>query len=119
MDTTLVFVFLIIALLAGLAVGWFLGARPVAELQTRLTAREGEAKDLDEKFRRAITELAAASVKAAQHDALAAEVGTVREERDSLAAQFAAAQERAAEADRMRAELVTLRTDREALRAEL
>jgi DNA recombination protein RmuC len=43
----------------------------------------------------------------------------VRDERDSLAAQFAAAQERAAEADRMRPELAALRADREALRAEL
>lgn len=119
MDTTLVFVFLIVALLAGLAVGWFLGARPIAELQARLSAREGEARELDEKFRRAITELAAASVKAGQHDALVAEAAAVREERDTLAAQFAAAQERGAEADRMRPELAALRADREALRAEL
>ena len=119
MDTTLVFVFLIIALLAGLGIGWFLGARPIAELQARLTAREGEARELDEKFRRAITELAAASVKAGQHDALVAEAAAVREERDTLASQFAAAQERGAEADRMRPELAALRADREALRAEL
>jgi len=118
-DTTLVFVFLIIALLAGLAAGWFLGARPLAELQTRLAARDAEAKDLDEKFRRAITELAAASVKAGQHDALAEKIGSIREERDGLAAQFAAAHERASEAERLRAELGAARTDRENLRAEL
>lgn len=119
MDSSLAFVFVITALLAGLAVGWFLGARPIADWQARFAARDGEARELDEKFRRAITELAAASVKAQAHDALAADLGTLREERDMLAAQFAAAQERAAEADRMRAELVALRADREALRAEL
>ena len=119
MDTTLVFVFLILALLAGLAVGWVLGARPIAEWKARFAARDGEARELDEKFRRAITELAAASVKAGQHDALAAEVGAIREERDTLAAQFAAAHERASEAERMRSELGTVRTDRENLRAEL
>jgi len=118
-ENPVVLVVLIAALLGGLALGWFLGARPLAELQARLAAREGEARELDEKFRRAITELAAASVKAGQHDALAAEVATVREERDGLAAQFAAARERAAEADRMRPELAALRADREALRAEL
>lgn len=119
MDSTFALIFVIVSLLAGLAVGWFLGARPIAEWQARFAARDAEARELDEKFRRAITELAAASVKAQAHDALAAEMGAVREERDALAAQFAAAQERAADADRMRAELATLRADREALRAEL
>ena len=95
MDTTFVFVFLILALLAGLAVGWVMGARPIAEWKARFAARDGEARELDEKFRRAITELAAASVKAGQHDALAEEIGTIRDERDTLAAQFAAAHERA------------------------
>lgn len=119
MDTTLVFVFLILALLAGLAAGWLLGSRPIADWKTRFTARDTEARELDEKFRRAITELAAASVKAGQHDALAVDVAMIRDERDGLAAQFAAAHERAGEADRMRAELAAVRTDRENLRAEL
>jgi DNA recombination protein RmuC len=118
-DTIFVFVFLILALLVGLAVGWIMGARPIAEWKARFAARDGEARELDEKFRRAITELAAASVKAGQHDALAEEVGVIREERDTLAAQFAAAHERAGEAERMRAELGMVRTDRENLRAEL
>ena len=119
MDSTLVFVFLILALLAGLAAGWLLGSRPIAEWKARFTARDGEARELDEKFRRAIIELATASVKAGQHDALADEVGTIRDDRDTLAAQFAAAQERASEAERMRSELIAVRTDRENLRAEL
>lgn len=119
MDTTLVFVFLILALLVGLAVGWVMGARPIAEWKTRFAARDTEARELDEKFRRAITELAAASVKAQAHDALAEQVGVIREERDTLAAQFAAAHERAGEAERMRAELGVVRNDRENLRAEL
>jgi len=94
---------------------WALGRLP--NWKARFAARDGEARELDEKFRRAITELAAASVKAGQHDALAEEVGVIREERDTLAAQFAAAHERAGEAERMRAELGMARTDRENLRA--
>jgi len=107
------------SLILGLLIGWVLGSRPLAEWQARFAARDGEARELDEQFRRAITELAAASVKAGQHDALAEEITTIREERDTLAAQFAAAHERASEAERMRAELATVRTDRENLRAEL
>ncbi|WP_295527477.1 DNA recombination protein RmuC [Novosphingobium sp. Chol11] len=103
----------------GLAAGWFLGGKPVAEWKTRFEARDAEARDLDEKFRRAITELAAASVKAAQLDAAIQQSDEIREERDGLATQLASASERASDADRIRAELVAIRTDRDNFRAEL
>ena len=68
----------IIALLIGLAIGWFIGGRPVAEWQDRYARRDGEARDLDEKFRRAITELAGASERAKAADALAEQLAQAR-----------------------------------------
>lgn len=67
MDTTAVLI-TAISLGFGLAIGWFLGARPVAEWRQRFAARDAEARGLDEQFRRAITELAAASERAVQLD---------------------------------------------------
>jgi DNA recombination protein RmuC len=55
--TLLVLVVLALGFGGGLALGWFLGSRPVAEWRERHTARDGEARELDEKFRRAIAEL--------------------------------------------------------------
>lgn len=60
-----------VALLAGLGLGWFFGRRPLSDLQARLTEREKAFADLDERFRRAITDLAAASERAARADGLA------------------------------------------------
>ncbi len=86
METTIV---AIVLLLVGLAVGgiagWFVASRPLAELRARFLARDGEARVLDDKFRIAITELSAASVKADQADQLSnrlthvtAELATLR-----------------------------------------
>ncbi|MET1754718.1 DNA recombination protein RmuC [Novosphingobium sp. RD2P27] len=65
-----VIVALVLGLAAGLFAGWFFGSRPVAEWRDRHAARDAEARDLDEKFRRAITELATASERASRGDAL-------------------------------------------------
>lgn len=74
--------FVIVALIAGLAAGlfagWFFGSRPAAEWRERHSARDAEARDLDEKFRRAITELATASERAKRSDALAEALDTAR-----------------------------------------
>jgi len=59
---TLTFVFL--ALLVGLAAGWFFGSRPLAEWRARFAERDGEARALDEKFRASIAELATMSERA-------------------------------------------------------
>ena len=55
--TVLALFALVLGLAAGLALGWALGSRPVAEWRARHTERDGEARELDEKFRRAIAEL--------------------------------------------------------------
>lgn len=75
-------VFIIVALVFGLAAGlfagWFFGSRPVAEWRERHAARDAEVRELDEKFRRAITELASASERASRGDALAAALDQAR-----------------------------------------
>lgn len=79
----------IIALVVGLAAGWFFGSRPVAEARARFAARDAEAKALDEQFRRAITELSAASTRAERADQLAGELATARDEREAIRAELA------------------------------
>ena len=74
---------------AALGLGWWLGGRPAAELRGRLAAAEATARELDEKFRRAIGELAAASTRAGQADALAAELAAQRGEHGALVAELA------------------------------
>lgn len=57
--------FLLLALVAGAALGWVLGSRPAADLRTRLTASEVESKDLDARFRQSIAELGDAQIELA------------------------------------------------------
>jgi len=80
---------LLVGLLLGGALGWFVGSRPAADLRQRLSVRDSEARDLDEKFRRAITELSAASVKAEQADSLSAQLVGVSAELATLKANAA------------------------------
>lgn len=79
----------IVALILGLGLGWFFGSRPAAELRQRLLVRDGEARELDEKFRRASTELAGASVRAGQADALAGQLRDATAELATLKANAA------------------------------
>ena len=120
MDSQIV---IIVALLAGLVVGvaagWFFASRPLADLQARFAARDAEAKDLDEKFRRAITELAGASERAVRVDALTLELAGVRDERDAIRAQYAKLSERAENAEKVAAELPPIRNERDRLSADL
>ena len=80
---------LIVGVALGAALGWFFASRPLAELRERLAARDGEARELDEKFRRAITELAGASERASRADALAQELATVRDNGAAALAELA------------------------------
>ena len=90
-------VFAVVLGLAGaLALGWFLGNRPVAEWRQRFAARDAEARALDEQFRRAITDLAVASERALRADELAHQLDLLRAdqarmqgEKADLAAQIA------------------------------
>lgn len=85
----LAIILLIIGLGAGVALGWFFGSRPAAELRQRLLVRDGEARELDEKFRRAITDLAAESERAKRADGLEVQLLGLRTEQDGLVSQLA------------------------------
>jgi len=86
MDSTAA-VLIIVALLAGIAAGWFLGSRPAAEAK----ARHGET---EEQFRKAVAELGAAQVRIATLEANAEnfdkQVKLLNEAREQLLAQFKA-----------------------------
>lgn len=65
-------IFLLLAVLAGGALGWFAGSRPAAVLRERLADAEAEGKELEERFRRAARELGEASIELATLKANAA-----------------------------------------------
>jgi len=103
MDSAVLLVFvLVLGLALGLAAGWFFGSRPVAEWRARHAARDGEARELDEKFRRAITELAAATERASRTDALTDALERARAEHATASER--AQLEQAAALERLRGE---------------
>ncbi|MFZ5746252.1 MAG: DNA recombination protein RmuC [Pseudomonadota bacterium] len=69
------FVLIPVALLAGLALGWFLGARGTAQARGERDAREAD-------FKRAIADLAAAEERAKEVAPLREELAGIRDERD-------------------------------------
>lgn len=71
-----------VGLLIGGAVGWLVWGRAVADWQARHEERDNAAKELDEKFRRAIVELEGAVVRAERADGLSDELEKLRGERD-------------------------------------
>jgi len=75
----------IVALVAGATAGWFVGSRPVADWKARHAERDTAARELDEKFRRATTELATMSERAARSDSLADELREARKTHDAAA----------------------------------
>ena len=85
MDSALV---VVVALIFG-ALGWWLGSRPLAEWRARFAARDGEARALEEKFRRAIAELAGAEERAERADGLAEDLRLAQREREGLRAELA------------------------------
>lgn len=90
---------LILAIAAALAIGWWLGARPVAAARAEAAAR-------GEEFKRAIVDLAAAEERARAVPGMADELGRARAEREAAAARAAAleaelASERSAHAHRL------------------
>jgi DNA recombination protein RmuC len=70
----------IIALVIGLGIGWFMGARPLAEARAQAESREREVREVEEKFRKAIVDLAAESEKARRADDLACALEAARAE---------------------------------------
>ncbi|MEJ6008503.1 DNA recombination protein RmuC [Novosphingobium aquae] len=85
----------LVLLIIGLAIGWFVGGRPTADLRSRLAEAEGEAKSHDEDFRRAIKDLGDASIELATLKANAANFDDQKrsliEAQESLKKEFEAA----------------------------
>lgn len=96
------------ALIGGLALGWILGQRPVAEWRARADAREA---DLNAKT----VELAGLSERVRLVDSLGAELAAIRADRDAKAAELASLSERVKLVDSLGAELADLRAERDAL----
>ncbi|OYW16095.1 MAG: DNA recombinase [Novosphingobium sp. 12-64-8] len=119
MESAYLLAFLIVALLVGLAVGWFLGGRPVAEWRQRHAERDAEAKGHEATVKAMTVDLATMSEKIRQFDQVTADLAAIRQERDALVPALATAQQRASDADFAKAELATTRSEREDLRAEL
>jgi DNA recombination protein RmuC len=87
--------FVIVALAAGLALGWFLGTRPVADWKARHAERDAEAKQHEAQFRQAIAELGQARIEVATLTANAEnfdkQIAQLNQAREDLVAQFKAA----------------------------
>lgn len=92
MDTSAV-IFIIVALIAGLAIGWFVGGRPVAEWRARHSEREAEVKEHAERLSRMAPELATMSERAARADALAEQLDAARAANARFAAERAGFEE--------------------------
>ena len=112
----------IVALVGGLALGWFLGSRPLAEWKSRHGQRDAEARELDEKFRRAIVELENATVRAERADALDAELResrrvfeegmeALRRDKAAQAAELATLKEKTANFEEQRRLLIEAREE--------
>ena len=90
MDATLfAIILLVLGLLAGGGLGWFVGSRPVTEWKARFAERDAEAKDAVDRVSRMAPELATMSDRAARADDLAAKLDLAREELTGLKAQAA------------------------------
>ena len=100
----------IIALVLGLALGYFLGHRfgsaPASEWQARHGERDAEARDLSEKLARMTPELATMSERAARADALSETLEAAREELAALKAERAGFEEQKRLLEESRANLL-------------
>ncbi len=103
-----VVLFILAALLIGLATGWWLASRGVAALRAERDSRT-------EEFKKAIVDLAGAEERAKAADALRQELAAIRDDRDVGRAEIARLQ---AEARAFDARLIELREAKDALAAQ-
>lgn len=100
-------VLILLALVIGGVLGWLAGSRPAADLRSRLAAAEEEGKALDERFKAAIRDLAAASERAERADALATEMAELRRRAEGQAAELATLKANATHFEEQKAALLT------------
>lgn len=99
-------VLVLVAVAVGLAAGWFVGSRPVAEWRTRHGEREAEAKEHAERLSRMAPELATMSERAARADGLAKALDEAREELSGYKAREAGFEEQKRLLEESRANLL-------------
>ena len=87
--TVLALIVFALGLAGGLALGWALGSRPVAEWRARYAERDSEAREVGERLARLVPELATMSERAARADGLAADLDAARADREALRAEVA------------------------------
>lgn len=97
-----------LAAVAGMVIGWLLGARGVAAAKAERDAREGD-------FRRAIADLAAAEERAKAAAALAEALDAIRDERDTARTDLATLK---AQAGAFEARLAELREAKDVMAAQ-
>ena len=64
---SLALILIAVAVLAGIALGWFLGGRPVSDWKARHAERDAEAKEHEAQFRQAVAELGQVHPRLFQH----------------------------------------------------
>ena len=91
----LALILIAIAVLAGIAVGWWLGSRPVADWKARHGERDAEAREHESQFKQAVAELGQARIELATLTANAEnfdkQIAQLNQAREDLVAQFKAA----------------------------
>ncbi len=103
----LTIVMILLALTGGGVLGWFFGSRPAADLRSRLAVSEIEGRDLDERFKAAIRDLAGASERADRVDALGDELAVTRQARETLSGELATLRANAANFEEQKRLLLT------------
>jgi DNA recombination protein RmuC len=78
---SLALILIVVGLLGGLGLGWFLGSRPVAQVRADLARRESD-------FKAAISDLVVAEERASQVPVLREESAALRDERDEARLQL-------------------------------
>lgn len=95
MDPLVVITVVVVALLIGAALGWFMGSRPAADWKARHGERDEAAKEHEAQFRQAIAELGQARIEVATLTANAEnfdkQIAQLNQARADLIAQFKAA----------------------------
>ena len=89
---SLALILIAVAVLAGIALGWFLGGRPVSDWKARHAERDAEAKEHEAQFRQAVAELGQARIEIATLTANAEnfdkQIAQLNQAREDLVAQF-------------------------------
>lgn len=115
-------ILIVVALLAGAAIGYFVGGRPVADWKARYSERDREARELDAQYLKNFAELESARDRLERMSVLEQDLAGIRGERDRLSNEVAAYKANALaeqEASRERQERISaLETQSAQLRGE-